>query len=82
MTAICVSQSAQTDPQPGLPDGSETQRSFTPFDHLRDEVLHAHTDLRVAVKMLRRLRWIAAWKKARQGYHRLGNALDTRRHAA
>jgi len=49
-----------------------------PFDHLRDEVLHAHTDLQVALRMARRLRWIAAWKKMQQGYDRLGKALDAR----
>jgi len=46
-------------------------------DQLRDTVLHAHTDLRVALKMLRGLRWIAAWRKLQQGYHRLGTVLDT-----
>ena len=51
--------------------------SFSKYDQLREVVSHTHTDLRVAVKMLYRLRWIAAWKKARQGYARLGKALDT-----
>jgi len=51
--------------------------SFSKYDHLRDVVAHTHTDLQAAGKMLRRLRWVAAWKKARQGYARLGKALDT-----
>ena len=48
-------------------------------DRLRCAALHAHADLRAAGQMLRRLRWIAAWKKLRQGYDRLDKALDTRR---
>jgi len=51
--------------------------SFSKYDQLRDVVAHTHTDLQAAGKMLCRLRWIAAWKKVRQGYARLGKALDT-----
>ena len=50
-------------------------------DHLRDAVLHAHTDMTVGIKMLRKWRLMMAWKKLHQGYERLGKALDTGRTA-
>lgn len=48
----------------------------TPADRLRCAALHAHADLRVAGRMLRRLRLIAAWRKAKNGYERLGRILE------
>ncbi|MHB1227686.1 MAG: hypothetical protein ACYC0O_09200 [Desulfurivibrionaceae bacterium] len=48
-------------------------------DHLRDAALHAHADMRVAIKLLRKLRWIKAWRKMHQGYDRLGKALESPR---
>lgn len=52
--------------------------NIPPNDHLRDTVLHAHTDIKVGIKLLRRWRLIKAWKKLNQGCDRLGKALDTR----
>lgn len=49
-----------------------------PPDHLRDAALHAHADLRVGIKMLRKGRFITAWRKMQKGYDRLDKALDTR----
>lgn len=48
-------------------------------DHLRETIAHTHTDLRVALMMLRRWRVMAAWKKLQQGYDRLGKALESPR---
>lgn len=48
-------------------------------DHLRDAALHAHADMRVALKMQRRGLLLEAWQKVQQGYDRLDKALDTRR---
>ena len=48
-------------------------------DHLRETIAHTHTDLRVAIKLLRKLRWIKAWRKMHQGYDRLGKALESPR---
>ncbi|MFA7347277.1 MAG: hypothetical protein WCZ86_05915 [Desulfurivibrionaceae bacterium] len=72
----CISKSSEDETQPVLPRLGETQ-CFTPHDHLRDAVLHAHTDMTVGIRMLRRGRLMAAWKKMRQGYYRLGRALDS-----
>ena len=47
-------------------------------DHLRETIAHTHTDLRVALMMLRRWRVLAAWRHLEQGYNRLGKALDTK----
>lgn len=49
----------------------------SPADQMREVVAHTHTDMTVALKMLRRLRLPSAWRKLQQGYHRLGKALDT-----
>lgn len=51
-------------------------------DHLRDAALHAHADMRMALKMLRRFRFVKAWRKMWQGYDRLDQALNTRSQAA
>ena len=56
-----------------------TTLKIPPNDHLRDAVVHAHTDMTVGIRMLRKWRWIAAWRKLQQGYERLGKALDTGR---
>lgn len=50
-----------------------------PPDHLRDAALHAHADMRVALKMQSRGMLPEAWQKVQQGYDRLDKALDTRR---
>jgi len=55
-----------------------TQLRPSEHDLIRCAALHAHADLRVAIKLLRRLRWIKAWRKMHQGYSRLGKALDTK----
>lgn len=52
--------------------------SVTKADRFRCAVFHAHADLRMAIKMLRRLRFFAAWQRARQGYDRLGKVLENR----
>lgn len=59
-----------------------TALKIAPEDHLREVVAHTHTDMKVALKMLRRMRWIAAWRKLEQGYNRLGKALDAGRPGA
>lgn len=48
-------------------------------DHLRDAAMHAHADMRVGIKLLRKCRFVKAWRKMQQGYDRLDKALDTRR---
>jgi len=56
-----------------------TTLNIPPNDHLREVVAHAHTDITVGIKLLRRWRPIKAWRKLQQGYERLGKALDTGR---
>ncbi len=46
-------------------------------DHLREAILHAHADMKVALKMRRRRQFITAWRKVEQGYDRLEQALDS-----
>ncbi len=50
--------------------------AVTPADRLRCAALHTHADLRVAVKMLRRMRLIAAWRCFQRGYDRLGKVVE------
>lgn len=76
MPGACVSKRPDNDLQCVLPRITETQK-ITPFDHLREAVLHAHADMRVAIKMQRRGMLIEAWQKIQQGHDRLGKALDT-----
>lgn len=47
----------------------------TRSDRIRCAAVHAHADLRVAGRMLCRLRLIAAWQKLKSGYARLDRAL-------
>ncbi len=54
-----------------------TTLKVSPADHLREVVSNTHSDMKVALKMLRRLRLPSAWRKLQQGYNRLGKALDT-----
>lgn len=56
-----------------------TQISPSDHDLIRCAALHAHADLQVAIKLLRRLRWIKAWRKMHQGYARLDKALESPR---
>lgn len=53
-----------------------TALNLTPADHLRDTIRHAHADLRAAGKLVKRGRPVLAWRKIRQGYERLGKALE------
>lgn len=51
-------------------------------DHLRDAVMHAHTDMTVGLMLLRKWRLIMAWRKLHQGYERLGKAPGYQEHNA
>lgn len=44
-------------------------------DRLRCVLVHAHADLTMAGRMLRRCRLLAAWRHARRGYLRLNEAI-------
>lgn len=50
--------------------------TVTQADRLRCAALHSHADLRVTVKMLRRLRFIAAWRCFQRAYDRLGKVVE------
>ena len=51
--------------------------TVTPADRLRCAAFHTHADLRVAVKMLRRMRFISAWRCFQRGYDRLGKVVES-----